>query len=114
SHETMARASRAVATHEHRGATGAEPLTGDGAGLLLQLPDEFFRGVIDAELPLPGRYGVAVCFLPTDDQRRAELEQLVERVVAEEGQRVVAWRDVPLVLDEVGRTAAFVAPVVRH
>jgi glutamate synthase domain-containing protein 2/glutamate synthase domain-containing protein 1/glutamate synthase domain-containing protein 3 len=114
SHETIVRAIRALENLEHRGATGADPLTGDGAGILLQLPDEFFRGVIEAELPPLGRYGVAVCFLPTDDERRAELEQLVERVVAEEGQRVVAWRDVPLVLDEVGRTAAFVAPVVRQ
>jgi glutamate synthase domain-containing protein 1 len=114
SHETIVRAIRALENLEHRGATGADPLTGDGAGILLQLPDEFFRGVIDAELPPPGRYGVAVCLLPTDDERRTELEGLVERVVAVEGQRVVAWRDVPLVLDDVGRTAALVAPVVRQ
>ena len=64
SHETIERAIRALENLEHRGATGADPLTGDGAGMLLQLPDEFFRAVIDAELPPAGAYGVAVCFLP--------------------------------------------------
>jgi glutamate synthase (NADPH) large chain len=114
SHETVVRAIRALENLEHRGATGADPRTGDGAGILIQLPDAFFRGVIGAELPPPGQYGVAVCFLPADAARRAELEALVEQAVAGEGQRVVAWRDVPLVLDEVGTTAAEVAPAVRH
>src|SRR5207249_11038878 len=98
----------------HRGATGADPKAGDGAGILVQLPDEFFRAVVEAELPPPGQYGVAVCFLPTEAKRRAELEALVGRTVTDEGQRVVAWRDVPLVLTGVGTTAAEVAPVVRQ
>jgi glutamate synthase (NADPH/NADH) large chain/glutamate synthase (ferredoxin) len=115
SHETVVRAIRALENLEHRGATGADPRTGDGAGILLQVPDEFFRGVVDAELPPPGRYGVAVCFLPRwDPDRSSELERLVERTVEEEGQRVVAWRDVPLDLDGIGTTAAMVAPVVRQ
>src|SRR5439155_26652971 len=105
---------RALENLEHRGATGADPKTGDGAGILIQLPDEFFRAVVEAELPPPGHYGVAVCFLPTDANRRAELEALVERTVEDEGQRVIAWRDVPLVLTDVGATAAEVAPVVRQ
>ena len=62
--------------------------TGDGAGILIQLPDAFFRGVLDAELPPLGRYGVAICFLPHDEARRAELEQLLADTVVDEGQRV--------------------------
>src|SRR5207237_2863044 len=71
-------------------------------------------GVVAAELPPPGQYGVAVCLLPRDDARRAELEQLVSDTVAAEGQRVVAWRDVPLDLSGIGTTAAAAAPSVRH
>jgi glutamate synthase domain-containing protein 2/glutamate synthase domain-containing protein 1/glutamate synthase domain-containing protein 3 len=115
SHETIERAVRALENLEHRGATGADPLTGDGAGMLLQLPDEFFRAVIDEELPPAGAYGVAVCFLPADDaERRAELEQLLVATVEGEGQRVIAWRDVPMELESIGETARESAPVVRQ
>jgi glutamate synthase domain-containing protein 2/glutamate synthase domain-containing protein 1/glutamate synthase domain-containing protein 3 len=115
SHETIVRALRALENLEHRGATGADPSTGDGAGITIQLPDAFFRGVVGAELPPAGRYGVAVCFLPREDEaRRAELEALVAAAVEAEGQRVVAWRDVPLDLSGVGTTAASVAPSVRQ
>ena len=74
-HETVERAIVALENLEHRGAAGADPNTGDGAGILLQLPDEFLRGVIDAELPPPGAYGVCVCFLPREQERREELER---------------------------------------
>ncbi len=114
-HETIERAIRALANLEHRGAAGADPLTGDGAGMLLQLPDEFFRAVIDAELPPAGAYGVAVCFLPADDApRRAALEQLLVDTVEREGQHVIAWRDVPMELDSIGETARESAPIVRQ
>ena len=72
SHETVERALTALANLEHRGAAGADARTGDGAGILVQTPDAFFRGVLDAELPALGSYGVAVCFLPHDEKRRAE------------------------------------------
>ena len=114
SHETLERAIKALENLEHRGATGADPLTGDGAGILIQLPDEFFRGIVGEELPPAGAYGVAVCFLPRDEARRAELEQLLTDTVEAEGQRVVCWRDVPLDLAHVGDTAAAAAPVVRQ
>ena len=90
------------------------PNTGDGAGILMQLPDEFMRGVIDAELPAPGAYGVCVCFLPREDERRAELEQLLETTVTDEGQRVIGWRDVPVDKDYVGITANLYAPYVKQ
>jgi glutamate synthase domain-containing protein 1 len=105
SHETVERAILALENLEHRGAAGADPNTGDGAGMLLQLPDEFLRGVIEQELPAPGAYGVCVCFLPREAERRAELEALLEDTVRGEGQRVVAWRDVPVDKDYVGITA---------
>ena len=114
-HEAIERAITALDNLEHRGAAGADPLTGDGAGILLQLPDEFFRAVIDEELPPPGAYGVASCFLPRGDEgRRAELEQILVDAVEAEGQRVVCWRDVPTDLAEVGATAREVAPFVRQ
>ena len=65
SHEVVARALHALERLEHRGAEGADPDTGDGAGILIQLPDAFLRAEVDFELPEAGRYGVAVCFLPS-------------------------------------------------
>src|SRR6185295_15700296 len=92
SHETVQRGITGLANLEHRGAAGADPETGDGAGILLQIPDELFRGIVGAELPPPGQYGVAVCFLPREDEeRRAELERLLVETVEDEGQRVVCW-----------------------
>jgi glutamate synthase domain-containing protein 2/glutamate synthase domain-containing protein 1/glutamate synthase domain-containing protein 3 len=115
SHETIVRAVTALENLEHRGAAGADALTGDGAGMLLQLPDEFFRSVISEELPTAGAYGVAVCFLPKDDGvRRAELEQILVDAVEGEGQRVIAWRDVPVQLDSIGESAREVAPIIRQ
>ncbi len=114
SHETVQRAVVALENLEHRGAAGADPNTGDGAGILLQLPDELLRGVIGEELPAPGRYGVAVCFLPQDDERRAELEALLTSTVEAEGQRVVGWRDVPVDKDYVGITANYFAPYIKQ
>ncbi len=114
SHETVQRAIVALENLEHRGAAGADPNTGDGAGILLQMPDELMRGLIGQDLPPPGRYGVCVCFLPRDEGRRAELEALLERTVAEEGQRVVGWRDIPVDKDYVGITANFYAPYIKQ
>src|SRR4051812_32003845 len=115
SHEVVQRGINALENLTHRGAAGADPRTGDGAGILMQLPDGFFRAVVEEELPPPGQYGVAVCFLPRDDAaRRAELQRLVTRTVEAEGQRVVCWRDVPMNLQAVGMTAAAAAPIVKQ
>jgi glutamate synthase (NADPH/NADH) large chain/glutamate synthase (ferredoxin) len=114
SHETVQRAIVALENLEHRGAAGADPNTGDGAGILLQVPDALLRGLVGQDLPPPGAYGVLVCFLPHDEARRAELEALLERTVAGEGQRVVAWRDIPVDKDYVGITANGYAPYIKH
>ncbi len=113
-HETVRKALEALENLEHRGAAGADPGTGDGAGILMQIPDAFFRAAVGDELPPPGRYGVAMCFLPVDPGRRRELEARLEAIVAEEGQELVCWRDVPVDPAFVGRTAAESAPFVRQ
>ncbi|MSO94384.1 MAG: glutamate synthase large subunit [Thermoleophilia bacterium] len=113
-HETLRRALQALENLEHRGATGADPGTGDGAGILFQLPDAFFRAVLDETLPPPGRYGVAMCFLPTEERARLRLEQHLAELVEEEGQHLVCWRDVPVDPAFVGNTAAASAPVIRQ
>jgi glutamate synthase domain-containing protein 2/glutamate synthase domain-containing protein 1/glutamate synthase domain-containing protein 3 len=114
SHETVRRAIVALENLEHRGAAGADPNTGDGAGMILRMPDDLVRGIVGQDLPPPGAYGVCVCFLPRDEARRAELEALLERTVEAEGQRVVGWRDVPVDKDYVGITANLYAPNVKH
>ena len=114
SHEVVEKGLQAVENLEHRGATGADPRTGDGAGMLLQMPHAFFRAEVDFELPERGRYGVAVCFLPRDPARRGKLEDLLELNVRIEGQRVLGWRDIPVDTDHVGETAESTRPVMRQ
>ncbi len=114
SHETVRRAAVALENLEHRGAAGADALTGDGAGMLIQLPHRFLGDAFGHSLPAPGAYGIAMCFLPRDEARRAELEALLERTVEQEGQRVLGWRDVPVDPAHVGAVAGSVAPVVRQ
>src|SRR5262245_14564274 len=113
-HETVVRALQALENLEHRGAAGADPNTGDGAGILIQIPDAFFRGVVGPELPEAGCYGVGMCFLPQNALRRQELESRLQAIAEEEGQRVVTWRDVPVDPAHVGVTAGEAAPVIRQ
>jgi glutamate synthase domain-containing protein 2/glutamate synthase domain-containing protein 1/glutamate synthase domain-containing protein 3 len=112
--ETVDRAIRALENLEHRGAEGADPNTGDGAGILMQIPDPFFRDVVGEELPAAGQYGVGVVFLPPDKSRHAALEAAINDAVAVEGQRVVCWRDVPTDRDFCGLTALYHRPYVKH
>ena len=114
SHETLVRAIRALGNLEHRGAAGADADTGDGAGMALRLPDALFRSELGEVLPALGAYGVAVCFLPREETRAAALEQLLENVVAAEGQRVLGWRDVPVDPGCLGSVSAATAPRVRQ
>ncbi len=84
---------------DHRGAVGADKLMGDGAGILLQIPDAFYRAEMalqGVELPPPGEYGVGMIFLPRESASRLACEQEIERAVRAEGQQVVGWRDVPV------------------
>ncbi|HXP28190.1 MAG TPA: glutamate synthase central domain-containing protein, partial [Solirubrobacteraceae bacterium] len=113
-HEVVAKAIAALENLEHRGANGADPLTGDGAGILMQMPDELLRAVVDFELPVAGQYGVLMCFLPTDAAARAGAEALLERTVAAEGQRLLGWRDVPVDPAHAGEVASACRPEIRQ
>jgi glutamate synthase domain-containing protein 2/glutamate synthase domain-containing protein 1/glutamate synthase domain-containing protein 3 len=115
SNAVVEKALDALENLEHRGAEGADPNTGDGAGILLQIPDAFLRAAVaGVELPPPGRYGVGVCHLPPDPDRRVLLEQLIEERIAAEGQRPIFWRDVPVDERYLGETARLSAPVIRQ
>ncbi len=87
---------------EHRGASGSEPDSGDGAGILLQVPDAFLRAVVPFELPDAGLYAVGTAFLSTDDDERAKVQTLVDGIAAEEGLVVLGWRDLPIDPDGAG------------
>ena len=113
-HDVVDRALTALENLEHRGAEGADVKTGDGAGILLQIPDAFFRAEAGFLLPPKGEYGVAVCFLPQDPARREAIEQLLELNVRVEGQVVLGWRDVPLNQEYVGATAGACQPCIRQ
>ena len=115
SHAVVEKALEALENMEHRGAEGADPNTGDGAGILLQIPDAFMRGAVSGiDLPPAGRYGIGVCYLPGDPERRRAFEQLIDQTVAAEGQKVLWWRDVPVDDRHVGETARLSAPVIRQ
>lgn len=92
----------------HRGAVGSDPETGDGAGIMLALPDEFFRLVLPNQLPAKGRYGVAMIF------GAAQHEELLEAAVTENGGRVIAWREVPVNRNCIGRNAQDSCPLIRQ
>ena len=114
SRETVVKALTALSNLEHRGAHGADADTGDGAGILVQVPDAFFRSIFGDRLPPAGAYGVGTCFLPQAGEARRALEQLVERTVAAEGQVLIGWRDVPIEPAHVGRAALSVVPHIRQ
>ncbi len=114
SHDVIIRALEALDNLEHRGAEGADVNTGDGAGIVVKIPDAFFREVCPFELPEAGGYGVGVCFLPRDPALRRKIEELLELNVRVEGQRVLGWRDVPVDAGHVGETADRSRPHIRQ
>ena len=88
----------------HRGAVGADPLAGDGAGLLMQIPDAFFQEETDFDLPAAGDYGVGMCFFTKDGYYRKSLQKSLEQVVEDEGQVVLGWRKVPVDASGLGES----------
>ena len=113
-HDIIDHALTALRNLEHRGATGADPLVGDGAGILTQIPDAFLRAVVDFELPPRGSYAAGIAFLPADAQERAGVEATITAIANEEGLRVIGWRDVPIAADLVGDSALACMPFFRQ
>ena len=97
---------------DHRGAAGSEPNSGDGAGILTQVPDALLRGCVDFDLPPQGEYAVGIAFLPADEAERASVLDAVAGLAAEEGLTVLGWRELPVDADraDLGPTARAVMP----
>ncbi|MDE1921506.1 MAG: glutamate synthase large subunit [Candidatus Omnitrophica bacterium] len=101
----------------HRGACGCDPETGDGAGILMQMPDAFFRkelAGLHLELPPAGDYGAGLVFLPTSPEDRNTIEEWTEHIIHEEGQKLIGWREVPHEPNKVGRVARSVMPAFKQ
>jgi glutamate synthase (NADPH/NADH) large chain len=98
SHDIIARGLQILVNLDHRGAVGADPLVGDGAGCLIQMPDALLRDWASRKgltLPMLGRYAVAMCFMPSDERARAIAVEHVEHFIRAEGQSLIGWRDLP-------------------
>ncbi len=104
-HDIVDHALTALRNLDHRGATGADPLVGDGAGILTQIPDEFFRANVPFTLPNIGAYAAGIAFLPQDPAQRAAVKSRVEELAAAENLKVLGWREVPVEADLVGTVA---------
>jgi len=117
SHQIIDDGLTALENLNHRGASGAEPNTGDGAGLLIQVPHEFFRrecATLGIRLPEAGHYGVGLFFSPRDPRARQQGMALFAALVEEEGQHLLGWRDVPTDNRSVGKTALAGEPHMQH
>jgi glutamate synthase (NADPH/NADH) large chain len=110
SHDIVAKAITALRNLEHRGATGAEPDSGDGAGILLGMPDAFFREVVGFDLPQAHAYAAGTAFLPGDADEVTKTRRRIEEIAQQEGLAVLGWRDVPTDSSMLGATALSVMP----
>ena len=117
SHGIIQRGLQVLVNLTHRGATGADSETGDGAGILIQVPHAFLErecAVLGIRLPEPGEYGVGAVFLPEDAASRARCERVLEQAVGEERQHFLGWRDVPTHAEHIGETARKGLPRIRQ
>ncbi|HET6915031.1 MAG TPA: glutamate synthase subunit alpha, partial [Acidimicrobiales bacterium] len=114
SHDIVRKGLASLCHLEHRGASGAESNTGDGAGILVQVPDAFYRTQVDFDLPAAGSYGTGIAFLPGDP---AEVERAIReigKVAASEEMTILGWRDVPIDSDSLGSIALEAMPVMKQ
>ena len=117
SHDIVKKGIQILINLTHRGACGCDPETGDGAGILIQIPHEFLArecAKLDVVLPEPGSYGVGMMFLPVEHAQRLLCEGIVERIAREEGLSVLGWRDTPLHGDAIGRQARATQPYIEQ
>ena len=116
-HEIVHQALEIVHHLDHRGAIGADPLAGDGAGILIQIPHEFFKQEFaNTEIKLPniGDYGVGMVFLPPDKDKANLAIAAIEEAIKNEGQNLIGWRDVPVDNTVLGETVKNNAPIIRQ
>ncbi|OIR10461.1 ferredoxin-dependent glutamate synthase 1 [mine drainage metagenome] len=117
SHDRVSQGLQILENLTHRGAVGADPLAGDGAGILIQVPDAFLRKVLTKDkvaLPPAGDYGVGMLFLPREAKARAACEKIIADKIKAEGQTLLGWRDVPVDNSGLGASVKAVEPVVRQ
>ena len=117
SHDIITQGLEILANLDHRGAVGADPLLGDGAGILIQIPDKLYRRWADSEgltLPPKGEYAVAMCFMPPQKDARDFITSQFEKFIAKEGQQLIGWRDVPTTPDGLGQAVLDSMPVIRQ
>ncbi|TJZ80014.1 glutamate synthase large subunit [Rhodococcus oryzae] len=114
SRDIVEKAITALVNLEHRGAAGSEPNTGDGAGIMLQVPDSFLRAVVDFDLPAEGAYATGIGFLPQAAAAADEAAAGVEKIAAEEGLTVLGWREVPTDDSSLGAMARDAMPTFRQ
>ena len=114
SHAIVRKALQVLINLEHRGACGCEANTGDGAGILMQTPDAFFRKVLPFTLPADGTYGAGLVFLPNDERDRDAIKDVIGRIIVEEGASLLGWRDVPTDNSLVGDSARATQPIFQQ
>ena len=114
SHEVVSMGVEALVNLGHRGAQGADPDSGDGAGILIQIPDALLRRDADFALPAAGGYGVGMAFLPTDDEAAECCRAIVATACHDEGLRIVGWRAVPYAASAIGHTARSMMPAIEQ
>src|SRR3954454_18429867 len=114
SHDVVAKGLSALIRLDHRGARGAEHNTGDGAGIMIQVPDAFYRDICDFELPASGFYATGLVFLPNDPDDARRAVKIVEKYALVEGGEVLGWRDVPVRPGGLGQTADEARPQIRQ
>ena len=114
SHDVVAKGLSALIRLDHRGARGAEYNTGDGAGIMIQVPDAFYRSITDFELPAPGHYAAGLVFLPNDPAEAARAVAVFEKYALVEGGDILGWRDVPVQPAGLGETADAARPLIRQ